>query len=72
MELPDVPVVKKEFEVEYFLQEEDTDGKGNSLGWVNYSPHNNADEAFDKMIWVETESRLRVARVLTEVLGVKD
>jgi hypothetical protein len=73
MELPEVPVVKKEFEIEYFLQEEDTDGKGTSLGWVNYSPHNSREEALEALAWVEPqEGRTRVVRVLTEVLAIRD
>jgi hypothetical protein len=59
--------------VEYCVEEADTDGKGTEIGWGGWSTHSTEKEAEDAM-WAmpKTEGRLRVARVTTETLCVRD
>jgi hypothetical protein len=63
--------------VEFSVQEEDTDGNGNAVGWLGWSHHETFDHAVEAMnalpeIGPHRQGRLRVARVTTEELLVRE
>lgn len=60
-------------EVLWVVQEADTDGAGNEIGWCGWSSHDTFEEA-EKALWSmrQTEGRLRVARETTETFLIRD
>lgn len=67
--------VSDHIEVEFCVQEEETDGASPpvSLGWLGWSYHDTYDEAVATMNAMRPkEGRLRVAKVTTEELLVRE
>ena len=62
-----------ELEIEYFVQEDDTDGRGNRIGWVNWNCYPTAEEAIAAMNAMKpVEGSLRVVKTVTETLAIRE
>jgi len=60
-------------EVLWVIQEADTDGEGNEIGWCGWSTHDSFEEAEAAMLLMpKTEGRLRVAKETTDTFLIRD
>ena len=55
-------------EIEYYIQKEDSDGKGNSAGWYNYDYHPTFEEAYFKFQTMKKEGSFRLVKTTVETL----